>query len=208
MATLNGELREKLGTRPTKKLRLQGRIPCSIQGEGKPNVDLSINESEFMALRRQHENLFDITVSSETENVLVRELQWDTITERVLHVEFRRVVLGRKTEVEVELSFRGHPKGGVLNHLVTHVTVLAKPREIPEHIVVPVDGLEEGQSIHASDLVLEGDVDLVTDPETMIATVAAPKGIEEETPEEEGLETEVPIAGEAPAEDSEATPEG
>jgi len=188
--------KRKPGTRQAKKLRLQGLIPVSVQGESKPNVDLVIEERAFMTARRHHEHLFQIQVEGgDQEDVLVHELQWDTTVERILHVEFRRVVLGRKTEVEVELNFTGHPKGGVTNHLVTQITILALPSEIPDGIAVPMEDHVPGHTVYAKDLVLPPGVELVDDPETAIAVVAVPRGIDEEvSAEEETGPASVPVA--------------
>ncbi len=207
MANLTGAVREKKGTRSAKKLRLQGKIPASIQGEDKPNVDIALDEREFLTARRQHEHLFDIEIEGvkKPETALVRELQWDTIGERILHVEFRRVVRGRKTEVDVELAFTGHPKGGVINHLVTHIKVQSLPKDIPDGITVNADGLEPGHVLHAKDLVMPAGVELAIDPETPIASVAVPRGIEEVAAPEEApvAEGEEAAAAEAPAEGAE-----
>jgi len=197
----------KTGTRQTKKLRLQGMIPASVQGEGKDNVECAIDERDFLAARRRHEHLFDLDVEGgETETALVHELQWDAIHGRILHVEFRRVVRGRKTEVEIELNFTGHPKGGVTNHLVTHVTVMALPSEIPDSIEVPMGELEPGDTVHASDLVLPENVELAVESDLQIANVAVPRSIEDETPEEE--ETEPEVIGEPVKAEKDEKPEG
>jgi large subunit ribosomal protein L25 len=194
----------KPGTRQAKKLRLQGLIPASVQGGGRPNVDLAIEERALLAARRHHEHLFDIEVEgSGTETVLVRELQWDTTVERILHVEFRRVVRGEKTEVEVELAFEGHPKGGVTNHLITHVTIRALPSEIPDELVVPMGETHPGDVLHLRDVRLPEGVELVTDPETPIASVAVPRGIDEDLPAE-GEEGAEPAAGTSPSAEGES----
>lgn len=198
---LKARKRETIGTRAAKKLRLQGRIPASIQGGGEPNLDVSIEEREFLAMRRAHEHVFDLAVDGALETTaLVKELQWDTLTERILHVEFRRVKRGQKTEAEVELVFEGTPKGGVTNHLVTHVTILALPKDIPDSILVPMGGREPGQVVHARDLALPEGVELAVDPALPIASVAVPRGVEDEAAE--------PEEGAAGAPTPAPTPEG
>ena len=196
-ATLNGVVRDKLGSRFSRILRKQGRIPASVQGEEKDHVHFSIDRDEFLSARRHHEHLFDIELDrGDTETALVRELHWGPFSEEILHVEFRRVVRGQKTEVEVDIDFLGHPKGGVLNHLLTHVTVLALPSEIPDRLEVKVDSLEEGDTILAKDLELPEGVELALDPETPVANAAAVKA--EEPAAEEG-EEDAAAAAEAPA---------
>lgn len=198
-ATLKADARKKVGSRFARILRRQGRIPASIQGEHKDPVHVSIDETEFLAARRHHEHLFDLEIEGgASETAVVNELHWDPFGDAILHVEFRRVVRGQKTEVEVELEFIGHPRGGVLNHVMTHITVKALPSEIPDRIEVKVDGLDEDHSLHAGDLELPEGVDLVTDPQAQVANVVSARG-EEEAAAAEGEEGAAAAAPAAPA---------
>ena len=201
MAKLEGKLRDKVGSRWSRRLRLQGRIPANIQGEGQDNLNFSIDETEFLTARRHHEHLFDIEYGSGKEDTaLVRELQWGPFGERILHVEFRRVIRGQETEAEVELEFVGHPKGGVLNHLITHVPVLALPSNIPDNIEVRVDQLEVGHPMTVADLVLPEGVRVNLPEETQIALASEVRAevVATEEESEEGAEAPAP---EAPTEE-------
>src|SRR5690349_21713181 len=105
-ASLKVELREQLGTRPSKKLRAAGRIPASIQSSGGSVVNISLDADSFYEARRHHQHLFDLELpGGRVETALVRELQWEVMTEDIVHIEFRRVVRGQVTEAEVELEF-------------------------------------------------------------------------------------------------------
>ena len=205
-ATLQGIVRDKLGSRHARRLRLQGRIPASLQGEAKDHLEFSIEEHQFLAARRHHEHLFDIEVAGgDLETAMVRELQWDHFGERILHVEFRRVVRGRETEAEVELEFVGHPKGGVLNHLITHVPIAALPTQIPDSIEVKVDELEQGHPLLAGDLILPEGVRILLPEDAKIAVVSTVRAEAEPEAEEaaEGEPAEEGAAAEAkPAEES------
>lgn len=175
-AKLKTQNRSKVGTRAARILRLQGRIPASLQGDGKPHVDLSIDEHEFLSARRQHEHVFTLEFDNGTsDSVMVKELHWHPLGDSIQHVEFRRVDLTRETEAEVMLEFLGHPKGGVLNHLVAHVTVAAIPSKIPDAIEVNVDAMELGKPLFARELKLPEGVRLVTNPNASIAVVVVVK---------------------------------
>lgn len=175
-AKLKTQTRSKVGTRAARILRLQGRIPASLQGEGKPHVDLSIDEHEFLSARRHHEHVFELEFEGGgSDSVMVRELHWHPLGDSIQHVEFRRVDLTRETEAEVMLEFVGHPKGGVLNHLVAHVTVAAIPSKIPDAIEVNVDAMELGKPLFARELKLPEGVRLVTNPNASIAVVVVVK---------------------------------
>ncbi len=193
-AKLETTPREQVGTRAARKLRRAGRIPANLQGEGRENLDLTIDEHEFLAARRRHEHVFLLQRQGGEDSVMIRELQWDPLGEEILHVEFRRVDLKRETEAEVELEFVGHPKGGVLNHLVTKVVVAAIPSRIPDVIEVKVDLMELGHPLFASDLKLPEGVRLVTPATVSIAVVTI---VREEVPVAPAAAAAVPVEGEA-----------
>lgn len=122
--TLKAVERDRTGSRSARKLRAEGRLPACLQGDGETDATvLHIEEEVFLASRRAHVHLYDLEFSGRQESAVVRELQWDTFGDRLLHVDFKRVDRGVETEAEVELEFMGQPAAGVLNHLVTHITV-------------------------------------------------------------------------------------
>lgn len=197
--TLKAKKRDKVGTRSAKKLRLEGRIPANLQGENQDHVDFSIDQHEFLASRRHHVHLYDLDIDGDVQSAVVRELQYDAFGDNIIHVEFKRVIRGQKTDSEVSISYYGHPKGGVLNQLVTHVTVSCLPSEIPDSLEVRVGGLDEGDSLHARDIPLPEGMTLVTDGDVTIASVSATRGDldDEATGDEDGDES--PLGGAAPA---------
>jgi large subunit ribosomal protein L25 len=171
-------------------------------------VEFSIDAHAFMTARRQHVHLFEIELGGGLETALVRDLQWDTFGEAVLHVDFKRVRRDVETEAEVELEFVGHPKTGALNHLVTHVTVRCMPALIPDSIEVPVGHLEQGGLIVAKELKLPEGVHLAIPPETPIANSVLIKIVEAETPAAAAPAAEgaVPAAGTLAAPGAPAAP--
>jgi large subunit ribosomal protein L25 len=180
---LKAEPRVKLGTRSARALRAQGQIPASMDGDAThPHLDLAIDEHEFLATRRRHTHVYELEFSGAQHLAVVRELQWDTFGERIVHIDFKRVQRDVKTEARVELEFTGHPKGGVLNHLITHLTVRCVPTLIPDSIEVPVGGLEMGGAIFGRDLKAPEGVDLLIHPDARIAVVAAAHVVVEAAP--------------------------
>ncbi len=205
-ATIQADVREKKGSRASQLLRAEGRIPATIQGGDGEHVDISLDSRAFWEARRHHVHLFDIEVGGETESATVRELQWDPMGEGICHIEFRRVQRGVKTDVDVALEFVGHPKSGVLNHLVNSVHIRCLPSDIPDFIEVRVDEMDFGHPLRAEDLVLPEGFELVTPGETQVAVVATARGLDEELETtEEGAEGEVP-APDASADAPEGTP--
>lgn len=181
--TLKAEARTKVGSRHARALREAGRIPACLLSDGTAAaVQFHIESHGFMSARRHHVHLFEIALSGSVETALVKELQWDTFGESILHVDFKRVRRDVETDAEVELEFVGHPKTGMLNHLLTHVTVRCFPVDIPDLIEVPVDHLEPGGAIHARELKLPEGVKLGLPAETIIAVAVLVKVEIEPTP--------------------------
>lgn len=196
-AVIKAEKRSKLGSRQARLIRAHGNIPANIQGDG-DHVDISIEEREFMATRRAHAHLYDIDIEGTQETAVVHELQWDTFGDRIIHVEFRKVVRGVAIETEVALAFMGNPKSGIVNHLVDHVTISCIPSLIPDNLSVKVDGLEEGDHVKASDLTLPEGITLACEPTLDVATiVGASRPAVEVDEDEDGEVGEVTPAPEA-----------
>jgi large subunit ribosomal protein L25 len=200
-ATLKAEPRKQTGSRHARRLRGEGRIPATVQGGGVDHLDVSIEAETFLSARRAHEHVFELDLFGELQAAVVEELQWDTFGDNILHVEFRRVNLKEKTEAEVELEFVGHPKGGQLNHLLTHVTILAIPTLIPDSIEVPVDGLDVGDQVRASDLKLPEGVELGMPGETAVAVISAVRAEPLAAPAPEASEVPKVEAAPAPADE-------
>lgn len=172
--TLKAQKRADLGTKASRELRAAGRIPANVQGDG-AHLDFSLDEAEFLASRRHHVHLYDIDIDGDVETAVVRELQWDACGDRLLHIEFRKVVRGVAIESEVGLEFYGHPESGILNQLMSHITVRCIPSMIPDSIRVRVDRHAEGDHILAGELEMPESVELAADPDTEVATVVAAK---------------------------------
>jgi large subunit ribosomal protein L25 len=123
---------------------------------------------------------------------MVRELESDPITRQVVHVDFQRIDLKVKVRVEVQIELTGVPagvknEGGVLDFVHRHVEVECLPTEIPQHLTIDVSRLNIGQHIEAKDLEMPEGVELLVEPERVIAAVSAPRKPEEEEEAGEGL---------------------
>jgi len=190
IANLKAEMRTQLGTRHARNLRGEGKIPCAIGAEGKhPHADVAIVEHDFLSARRRHAHLYELECGGDKHLAVVRELAWDVFGEKILHVEFKRVQRDVATKADVELVFAGTPKGGILNHLITHVTVRCLPLDIPDNIEINVAGLELGGAVLGKDLKAPKGVEVLYPADAKVAVVVAAK---EEAPA-------APAEGAAPA---------
>jgi large subunit ribosomal protein L25 len=205
--------RESRGTRPSRRLRLQGLIPGVLYGQGKTPHAICVPERE---LRRALtgsgglHTILDVVLEGQStpHHAVLKEYQQDPIRGRLTHVDFHEVRLDRPIQASVAVQLVGEPagveEGGVLSQVTREVNVEALPMEIPEHLELDVSGIGIGDSSRVGDLTAVEGVTFLDDPETVLATVTLPTQIVE--PEEELEEGEEPVEGEAvPGEEA---PEG
>jgi large subunit ribosomal protein L25 len=174
--------REIMG-KATKRLRKAGIIPANIFGHKEPSLAVQIDAAAFERLRRSHgtRNIIALRIPGITnpQTVLIRRVQRDPRTDKIIHVDFFRVSLSERINLKVPLHFVGEApavknENGVLLHLLDTLEVECVASDIPEYIEVDVSVLNEiDDIIHAGELTLPANFTLLTDSEEGVAKVAA-----------------------------------
>jgi large subunit ribosomal protein L25 len=209
--TLQAEVRSERGKNVARRLRRDGRVPGVVYGEGGGTADsgtLAISVEPDALLRVLHSGagantLIGLTVGDGDSNkVLIKDYQLDPISHRLLHVDFFRVAMDRVITVTVRIELAGEAEGvrvqgGLIDFVQREVAVACLPSEIPENIEVDVSSLTIGQGIRLGDLLEGVSWQPVSDRDTLIVHVIAPRlEAEEETDEEEPeAESETEEAG-------------
>ena len=120
---------------------------------------------------------------------IIKDVQFDPVSDRIIHIDFQGVTLGQKLEIQIPLSFTGSSigvkEGGVLQASLHKLDVECLPRHIPENLEIDVTSLNVGDSIHVKDLSFEN-VSILNDDDIMVGSVVAPRVHEEEEIAEEG----------------------
>ena len=183
-------LREKIGSQASKALRQQGKIPATYYAHDKKSVSITLDEKEFNPLLHQEVNILNVVFpNNEANKCIVREIQKDPVTERVIHVDLLGIKLTEKVKLRIPVVLKGAPvgvkEGGILEHLLREIEVEGLPLDIPEHIEVDVSELQIGDVIKLEDVVVEK-FRIVTEIHHAIANVIHPKivQVEIEEPEE------------------------
>jgi len=184
--TLKLQLRENPGTIGSRKTRHTGRIPGVIYGHGETPLAISIEGRELGELlhggRRQ--NIIDVQLDGKKDTAMVRDVQLDPVTRRVLSVDLQRISRSDVIYAEVPIVTVGTAVGvrdqGGLMDLVTHEIEVRGPADkIPEEIRVDVSELTIGDNISASELTLGEGIRLITPPDTTIVAIEMPRAEEE-----------------------------
>ena len=199
--TMEVQERTALGKGANRKLRSVGKIPAVVYGGGKKPVPIEVDRRQLRDLLRQSSSenavfLLKLGDTGKSRHTMIRELQVDPVSRRIVHVDFQRVSLTEKVRVMVAIELLGTPlgvknEGGVLDFITREVEVECLPSDIPPQIGVDVEALQIGQHVKASELQLPGNVTLLEDAERVIASVGHPRVIEVEEEEEELLEAEM-----------------
>ena len=216
MSNLEANLRSKTSTGSNNILRKQGMVPGILYGGKEKNELISVPKKELKILLDQENflsNVLKIKIKDKEINVLPREVSFDVVTDEPIHVDFLRMVSGRKIVLEIPVKFinneqsPGLKRGGVLNIVRRKVELKCPTESIPNELVVDLDGLDIGSSIKISAIKLPENVSpTITGRDFVIATVAAPTIVKEpEKPAEETAEgVEGGSEGEAPKEGEQA----
>ncbi len=193
LVTLVMEPREKTGKNENGRLRRAGYVPCILYGpELKENVQGKINAREIQRIAAKRWESLRLNVklpNGEQEMCIIRELQKHPITDQPLHVDFLRLIKGRKITVNIPVEATGRDAspgvkdGGVLE-VIHELEVETLPMSIPDVISVDVSALGVGDAIHVKDLKLPENVEVLADPEEIVAIVATSRGVEDAAPEE------------------------
>jgi len=177
--TLKSELRTLTG-HFVRKLRKQSIIPAVIYGKTLPQtIQIQIDLNTFIKLFRQsgRTTVIDVSFGDKSLPCLVHKVDLHPVTDVVRHIDFLVVDLKTKTTSDVPVTFIGEPsKGseGVLLKQLNRIEVEALPEKIPREIQVDLSKLEViGDVIHVSDLEGGSDYVILTEPETVIATLIA-----------------------------------
>ena len=213
-AQLTAKVRGELGSRRNKRLRDAGFVPGVIYGHKEAVVPVTLPKKELVGHLNHGAHLFSLAFDGKSENVLVKDVQWDHLGIEVLHVDFTRVDLNERVEVTVPLILKGEPKGeqegGVLQQIVADLQIECLVTQIPEDIKHNVSEMGLNDFVHISDLKLPDGVRALQDPDQIVASV---KEVAEEAPAEvaEGAaepevigKVEEGAEGAAPAEGGEA----
>lgn len=181
-ATLQVQRRE-LGSRyELNKLRKSGRVPGVIYGKGlNAPTPVSLDGKELSALLRSHPHaVIEVDVPGEGKHpIMMAELQRDTFTNTVLHVDFRRVDMNAKIDTAARLEFvgksAGEQEGGMLQVVLHELDISCYPKDIPESIPVDVSALGLGEHLSIGELTLPPGVETKQDAGTVVVAVLAPQ---------------------------------
>ena len=217
MSSIQATIRNTKTKGQVNDLRSKGNVPGIVYGGEEPNEKISITTKELKNLINKKNflsNVISINLDGKEQKVLTRSIAFDSITDEPIHFDLMRIVKGGKIILEIPVKFinkdlsPGLKRGGVLNIVRRKVELRCPAENIPNELVVNLEGLDIGTSIKISSINLPENVTpTIQGRDFVIATVAAPTVVKEPEKPAEGAEGETAEGAEAAAsEGGEKTP--
>jgi len=211
MATVELKMapREEKGKGPMRRLRSEGLLPAVIYGGGKEpmKVKMQMNDAERLLARESYNAILDLNIDGVKEKTIamIKEVQQETVSSKLIHIDFIRISLDQKVQVSIPVELTNlesvRRKGGITQLILSEIPVECLPDRIPDNVVIDMTGMEIGDSIQLKELPLPEGVESLLDQEDYVLSVLAPRIEKQKAAEEE--EGEEGIEGEEGAEGAE-----
>jgi large subunit ribosomal protein L25 len=183
--TLAAETREQVGKGASRLLRREGRVPAVVYGNSQEPLAIHVEEKALMRLLMTGHFMNSqvmIDAGGESIRTLPKDVAFDAVTDRPIHVDFLRIGAHTTVHVSVPVVFTDEDDApgiktgkGVLNIVQHEIELVCDAAAIPDDITISLAGREIGDSIHISSVTLpQGVTPAITDRDFTIATIVPP----------------------------------
>ncbi len=191
---LIAEPRDSFGKGAARKIRAAGKIPAVIYGHGTEPQHVTLPGHQVGLILRKANQVLDLDILGKSQLALVKDVQKDPVRQIIEHLDLIVVRKGEKVTIDVPVHVQGETvPGTTAAQDANTISLEAEATNIPERIVVDVEGLEAGTQILAKDLKLPEGSSLISDPDTLVINVTA------DVEQDLGAEPEAATADAAPA---------
>ena len=214
MNNLKAIKRESTSSGTNNKLRAEGLIPAILYGGKDANQNISVQKKDLKNLVNSDtflSKVLELDIDGKKEKVIPRDVAFHVVSEEPIHIDFMRIVAGKKIILEIPVKFINHAdspglkRGGVLNIVRRKVELKCPAENIPNEIIIDLAGTDIGTSIKISSVKLEENImPTISDRDFVIATVASPTVMKEPEKPAEGEAAAEGTEGESPTEGAEA----
>lgn len=195
---LSAETGRQGGSRASRRLRREGRVPAVVYGLDAEPVAVSVAWSDLRAALTTDAGtnvIITLDIDGQQQLSMVRELQRHPVRRDVIHVDFVRVTADQQIEADVPVTLVGEAlevtrANGMVDQTLYTIPVSAKPADIPDEIEIDISEMTLGDSVHVGDLPLPPGVVSLLDPEDTVAHSMITRSTLEAIAEEEAAEAE------------------
>jgi large subunit ribosomal protein L25 len=177
---LLGNVRTEFTKSARSTLRKNSRVPGVLYGKNIQPVCFDVAENTIKPLVFTSEaHIINLKLDNQyQQECVIKDVQFDPVTDRIVHFDAVGLVKGEKIELEVPVQLIGTPigikEGGQLQGLLHKLSISCDPKDIPESLPIDISGLKMGSSIHVSDLEYDN-LTILNGPGQVVVTVSAPR---------------------------------
>ena len=197
---LDIENRKVVGKKATKAIRKAGKVPSVLYFKGEDPMSLSVEKKALYKAMKSDQRIYEMEINSESQYVMIKEIQYHPVTDEVIHVDFMRVRRSEKMTISVPIILVGKSigvtEGGILSQSLNQIEISCFPTNVPDQVEVNVEHLEINSSISVSDINIdEEDIEILSADDISVASVNAPKEEEEPILSDEDSEGDDDVEG-------------
>jgi large subunit ribosomal protein L25 len=181
--TIEGQLRSEYGKKATRLIRSEGQVPCVIYG-GAETVSFSAPTLAFKNLVYTPDfQLAEINLDGKLYRCVVKDLQFDVVTDELAHIDFLELVEDKLISVTLPIKITGVSEGvkagGKLVVKIKALKIKTLPKYLRENIEVNIDKLELNGNIRVQDVTAEN-IEILNSPRIPIASVVMTRQLRQE----------------------------
>ena len=181
--TIEGQLRTESGKKTTRLLRSQKLVPAVIYG-GKTEVNFSASAASFKSIVYTSEfMLTNVVIEGKTYTCILKDLQFDKVTDALIHVDFLELVEDKKVIATLPLKYVGTPEGvkagGKLVTKMKSIKVKTFPKNLKEYIEVDLSKLQLNENLRVENIIAEN-MEVMNSPRIPIASITMTRQLKQE----------------------------
>jgi len=190
---ITAEPRTTFGKGVARKLRVLGKIPVVVYGHGTEPQHFSLPAHDVGLLLRKANAILDLQIAGKSQLALVKDVQKDPLRQIIEHIDLVIIRQGEKVTVDIPIHLEGDSYSGTtVNQDMNTLSIEAEATNIPERIVINIDGKEDGYFLFAKDVVLPAGSSLISEPDLLV--VAVTSAVEADLGDADAAESAAPAA--------------
>jgi large subunit ribosomal protein L25 len=196
--TIEGQIRTEFGKKATRQLRLEEKVPAVIYG-GAKEINFAAPATAFKNIVYTPQFMVVLAkIDGKDYRCVLKDLQFDKVSDELIHVDFLELVEDKKVIVSLPLKFTGAPvgvkAGGKLVTKIKSLKVKLLPKYLRENIELDITNLELNENIRVQDVKTDN-MEIMNSPRIPIASITMTRQLKQE----EAAAPKAPAAKAAPA---------
>ncbi|GLR19178.1 50S ribosomal protein L25 [Portibacter lacus] len=178
---VQAEKRTEVGTKSSKSLRREGKIPCVLYGNDQVEYfTVEFNQVKGLVYTPEFK-LAEIEIDGTVHKCILKDIQMHPVTDAIVHIDFLRLVDDVKVKVELPIAFKGDSpgvkNGGKLIQTMRTIKIKTTPDKLVDKLYVSIQGLKLGNSVRVKDVEVGEGVEVMSALATPVAQVAIPRAL-------------------------------